>query len=187
MGISAAERRIVELCVLVKCQLRLIKNLEERGKDFTSAKNVFDSLRVGFFLAAQDWHRVLCYGEQEGQSNSPLPPTRWGSKSGLYVPSLLSDLAKWTGSATLEKSKTADPATKDRPNTTSDASQAGTEQDNTPLADAFEFRSLTEDEKKEFENSLDAEARRTLEKISGEEIRRALWKSKMAFKLRTTK
>src|SRR5215467_8727682 len=54
MGISTAERRLVELGALVKCQLQLIKNLKERDKDSTSAKNVFDSLRVGFFLAAQD-------------------------------------------------------------------------------------------------------------------------------------
>lgn len=185
MKISVAERRVVELSALVKCQLRLIKNLKERGKDLTSAKSVFDSLRVGFFLAAQDWYRAQCYGEQEGQNNSPLPPTRWGSKSGLYVPSLLGDLAKWTGSETLETRKTADPAIKHKPNITSDA--VGTERDNTPLADAFGFRPLTEDEKKDFENSLDAEAKRTLEENSGEEIRRALWKSKMAFKLRTTK
>jgi hypothetical protein len=174
MGISTAERRLVELGALVKCQLQLIKNLKERDKDSTSAKNVFDSLRVGFFLAAQDWHRSLCYGDQEGQNNTPLPLTRWGSKSGLYIPSLLSDLAKWTGSETLDERKT--------PNTTSGASQAETGQENTPLEDAFEFRPLTYDEKKDFENPLDAE-----EGISGEEIRRALWKSKAAFKLRTIK
>jgi hypothetical protein len=185
MEISVAERRIVQLSVLLKCQLRLIENLKERGKDLTAARNVFDCLRVGFFLAAQDWHRALCYGEQKGQNNSPLPPMRWGSKSGLYVPSLLSDLAKWTGSQTLEARKTADPATKHKPNTTSDA--VGTEPDSTPSADAFGFRPLTQDEKKDFENSLDAEVKRTLEENSGEEIRRALWKSKMAFKLRTSK
>ena len=59
MGISEAERRVDELNALVKCQLRLIRKLERRGKDLTSAKIVFDSLRVSLFLANQDWHRAL--------------------------------------------------------------------------------------------------------------------------------
>jgi hypothetical protein len=65
MGISELERRVVELGALVKCQLRLIKNLEKRSKDLTSAKVVLYSLRVRFFLAAQEWHRVRCYGDLE--------------------------------------------------------------------------------------------------------------------------
>jgi len=121
-----AERRLFELVVLLNCQLRLIKSLKERGKDFSSAKNVFDSLRVGFFLAAQDWHRTLCYSEQEAQNYTALPSMRWGSKSGLYVPLLLSDLAMWTGSEILER-KTASPVTKDRSDTTSEAFQTVTE------------------------------------------------------------
>ena len=48
MGISEAEQRVCELIALINCQLRLIRNLEECGKDLTSAKIVFDSLRVEF-------------------------------------------------------------------------------------------------------------------------------------------
>jgi hypothetical protein len=186
MEIPVAERRLVELVVLLKCQLRLIKNLKERGNDFSSAKNVFDSLRVGFFLAAQDWHRALCYSEQEAQNHTPLPSIRWGSKSGLYVPLLLSDLAKWTGSELLEH-KTVSPVTKDRSDTTSEAFQAVTEQENIPSGDAFDFRPLTENEKKDFGNLLDVEAGHELEEMFREEIKKSFEKRKMPFKLRMVK
>ena len=62
MGISEAERRVKELTSLITNQLRLIRKLEKRGRDLTSAKIVFDSLRVSLFLATQDWHRARCFG-----------------------------------------------------------------------------------------------------------------------------
>ena len=54
MGMSELECRVAEFSALVKSQLRLIRQLEKRGKDLTSAKIVFDSLRLSFFLAVQD-------------------------------------------------------------------------------------------------------------------------------------
>ena len=82
MGIVEAERRVQELNALVKAQMRLIRKLEERGKDLTSAKIVFDSLRVSLFLATQDWHRVRCHAGLDQTRNGGTTPEL---KAGLVV------------------------------------------------------------------------------------------------------
>jgi hypothetical protein len=162
MGISELERRVVELGALVKCQLRLIKNLERRSKDLTSAKAVLDSLRVSFFLAAQEWHRVRCYGDPV---ENQLSSSTWKSKTGIYAvprPSLISDLAKWTGLdiSMVEVLKFPSPDAKEN---ASGVREPGVNQDDT----SWQFRPLTEEEKKEFESSLDSEGKRMLEEFSG--------------------
>src|SRR5690242_3690178 len=63
MGISDLERRVEEYHSLIKSQRRLIRNLERRNKDLTSARIVFDSLRFSLFLATHDWHRARCQGQ----------------------------------------------------------------------------------------------------------------------------
>lgn len=79
MRISELEGRISELTALLKAQRRLIAKLEKHGKDLTSAKIVFDSLRVSLFLATQDWHRARCFGGPDVQSDvkcklsAPIP------------------------------------------------------------------------------------------------------------------
>ena len=86
MGISEAERRIAELNALIRCQLRLIRKLETRGKDLTSAKIVFDSLRVSLFLTTQDWQRVRCYGKQAQAGNEVNgASSAWVPKPSLVV------------------------------------------------------------------------------------------------------
>ena len=60
MGISEVDRRVAEFSALIKYQLRLIRQLEKRGKDSTSAKIVLDSLRESLFVATQSWHRTQC-------------------------------------------------------------------------------------------------------------------------------
>lgn len=158
MGISELERRVVYLGALAKCQLRLIGNLERRSKDLTSATVVLDSLRVSFFLAAQEWHRVRCYGDLV---ENQLSLSTWKSKTGTYVvprSSLISDLAKWT--------MVEAPLKIPSPDANENAQrvpEARVEQDDT----SWQFRPLTEEEKKEFENSLDTEGRRMLEEFSG--------------------
>lgn len=162
MGISELERRVVDSGALVKCQLRLIKNLERRSKDLTSAKTVLDSLRVRFFLAAQEWHRARCYGDLV---ENQLSLSTWKSKTGGYlVPrfSLISDLAKWTGQD-ISVAEVFKIPTPDANENASGVPDAGVKQDDTLL----QFRPLTEEEKKEFENSLNTEGRRMLKELSG--------------------
>jgi hypothetical protein len=165
MGISELERRVVELGALVKCQLRLIKNLEKRSKDLTSAKVVLYSLRVRFFLAAQEWHRVRCYGDLV---ENQLSLSTWKSKTGIYIvprSSLISDLAKWTGLdiSMVQVLKIPSPDVDENASGVREAGIAGMNQDDT----SWQFRPLTEEEKKEFESSLDSEGKRMLEELSG--------------------
>src|SRR5262245_22333670 len=99
MGMSEVERRVSDLNALLKAQQRLIIKLEKRGKDLTSAKIVFDSLRVSLFLATQEWHRIQRLGEpdQISADNKPnlvVVPT--GKPQG--------DGTRWNGGEPLVKS-----------------------------------------------------------------------------------
>lgn len=173
MGISEAERRVEELSSLINGQLRLIRNLEKRGKDLTSAKIVFDSLRVSLFLATQDWHRARCYSE-------PGPVGKDVNAKSLpsdIKPSLVvlsrggRHMARWSGGDSLMKAEEnliEKNGTKDNkePFDPSILRETGVEQQDEPSRRCFEFRPLSEQEKKEFANSLNADGRRILAELA---------------------
>jgi len=168
MGIAELESRVVHLAALIKCQRRLIGNLQGQGKDPTSAKLVFDSMRVGFFLAAQDWYRARCYGDPvDSQSGFQFSSSSWGANSGIFAVShlsLLSELGKWTASdMPTVGEQIANNHAEGKLDQNSGVPQVGVKQNDTS---AWEFRPLTEEEKKEFQNSLDAEGRRLLEEFA---------------------
>jgi hypothetical protein len=173
MGISEVERRVGELNALIKCQLRLIRKLEKRGKDLTSAKIVFDSLRVSLFLATQEWNRARCFGERDRTRNDD-PSSAWGSKPRLVVVPHERRVARLTGG---EASMKAEDHFLDL------TDKIGIEEINEQLGPAIVpemtiekisassesnlgFRPLTEEEKREFENSLNADGKRILAELA---------------------
>jgi hypothetical protein len=174
MGISEAERRVKELAALITNQLRLIRKLEKRGRDLTSAKIVFDSLRVSLFLATQDWHRARCFSapDQNGANQAPLT---WGFKTSLaVVPHTERLMARWTGREAsmqpvhdlLDIAEGTKELKEGRD--TSIVPETEVEQKNDSSQRDFGFRPLTEDEKKQFVNSLNDDGKRILAQLAGE-------------------
>jgi hypothetical protein len=178
MGISEAERRVKELTSLITNQLRLIRKLEKRGRDLTSAKIVFDSLRVSLFLATQDWHRARCFGAPDPIANDANQAhLTWGSKTSLaVVPHTERRMPRWTGKEASVKpvDELLDIAdqmgTKDlkEGRDTSLVPETEVEQKNDSSKRDFGFRPLTEEEKKQFVNSLNDDGKRILAQLAGE-------------------
>ena len=176
MEVSEAERRVRELTALITNQLRFIRKLEKRGKDLTSAKIVFDSLRVSLFLATQDWHRARCYGEPDQIGNDTKRASlAWESKTSLVVvPHTEHRMAKWTGGETSTRAQGEILEFADNMSAkeikdgldTSIIPETKVEQKNDLSERDFEFRQLTEEEKKEFVNSLNADGKRILAQLT---------------------
>jgi len=177
MGISDLERRVEEYHSLIKSQRRLIRNLQRRNKDLTSARIVFDSLRFSLFLATHDWHRARCQG-QLGQFPTDAKSTLSArhSKLGLVVLTHKDSAAGGVGGKLLAKKGenpslgSADDEKKEPAGSSSTVAKTKTEQKNESPR-RFDFRPLTEEEKKEFTNSLTTEGR--LKLIDSAEIRRS--------------
>ena len=174
-----AEGRVRELRTSVTAQLRLIRKLEERGKDLTSAKIVFDSLRVSLFLATQDLHRAQCYrepGRIQKNANSTLPASE-AEQSLVVVP--IKEHHVWIGAEASMKAAgdfldlTHKGGSKEvvQPRETSIAPDSAVEQEVGSSRGCFEFRPLTEEEKNEFENSLNADGKRILAQLGGKAAR----------------
>jgi hypothetical protein len=164
MGILEAERRVKELTSLITNQLRLIRKLEKRGRDLTSAKIVFDSLRVSLFLATQD---CRFGGPDQMPNDANQTHLTWGSKASLAVvphreASMkpvddLLDIADKMGIKDLKEVRD-----------TSLVPETEVEQKNDSSERDFGFRPLTEDEKNEFVNSLNDDGKRILAQLAGE-------------------
>src|SRR5262249_40182835 len=165
MGMSELECRVAEFSALVKSQLRLIRQLEKRGKDLTSAKIVFDSLRLSFFLAVQDWHRTQSpCGPAKMQTDARITLAKTESKPRFYVvpgQALNGDLEKWTGSdiAMMDEDGKRNAA---QVSQAPSVVETHVEQAGSPSVETSEFRPLTEEEKSEFLSSLDAHGKALL-------------------------
>jgi hypothetical protein len=159
MGISEAERHVEELNALVKCQLRLMRKLKTRGKDLTSAKIVFDSLRVSLFLATQDLHRCGYQGGQDQGAHAitgSMPVHQQANRDVVVIPKgkFQNYVEGLVGGGTSTK-VLADIADEIGANGTSEKAGNSTgpeiRRDEKGLNGSdFEFRPLTDDEKKEF-------------------------------------
>lgn len=181
MGISEAEERVGELIALIKCQLRLIRNLEECGKDLTSAKIVFDSLRVSLFLATQAWHRTRCHGKSDQVGND----ANQASSAWKYEPSLVALASgqrhspRWIGREASMKAEedhldlTDEIGTKEVNDEFNPSIVPGTkaEEKNVSSGGHFEFRSLTEEEKKDFVDSLNLDDKPVLAQLAAKTTR----------------
>lgn len=176
MGISELERRVEEYNRLVTSQLRLIRNLEKRNKDLTSARIVFDSLRFSSFLATHDWHRARCQGQQPGTTVRATPSGR-NTKLGLVVPTYADHASREVGRNTSMKvEENLSGASHDKNKEPADSSSTVANTRPVPANKSprryLEFRPLTEEEKKEFANSLTGEGR--LKLIDTAEARRSV-------------
>lgn len=167
MGITEIDRRARELSALIRAQLRLIRNLEEDGKDLTSAKIVLDSLRVSLFLATRDLNRaqrpVSPHAQKDTDGTFPVcesnPELAFASKRALqcHVTELGGEPSLKFGDDIVGVPNKID--TKDG------GEQLGAQ------GVHFEFRPLTNDEKNAFVNSLDAEGKRILVQLSEKAVR----------------
>jgi len=176
MEISEAERRVNELTALITNQLRFIRKLEKRGKDLVSAKIVFDSLRVSLFLATQDWHRARRDGEPDQIGNDAKRASlAWDSKTSLIVvPHTEHRMARSTGGETVIRAQREilqfadDMGAKEIKEglDTSIVPETMVEQKKDASERDFKFRQLTEEEKKEFVNSLNADGKRILAQLT---------------------
>jgi hypothetical protein len=178
-----AECRVEEFSALVERQRRLINQLERRGNDPTSAKIIFDSLRVSLSLYIHDRHRARCCVEPEQPelvlaaqtpatftSNcEPVQPktsgSAWNAKPGFGVvhrvafrgretPMPKNGLWKFIKERLTEMAVVPDENVQEK---TGD--QPG----------HFEFRPLTKEEKNEFMSSLDAKGRKIVAELMGKE------------------
>ena len=165
MGIPNAEDRVDELSALVNCQLQLIRSLEQSGNDLTSAKIVFDSLRVSLFLATQDLHRARCHNAAQdmgdtlsgGEAKDDLVVVPKRGRTRLIGAKPLMPVGE--GEDHIYKLGTEDSA--EGLDNLMNASETELERKNGSL-EHFEFRPLTDEEKKDFVKSLSAEEKRTL-------------------------
>ena len=161
MGISELGRRVEEYNSLIKSQLRLIRKLEKRNKDLTSARIVFDSLRFSLFLATHDWHRARCQGEQTETDVTPVPSGH-NTKLGLVVLTHADHASPGVDRKTAMGENLSGPFDdKDKEPADSPAAlvKTGPEPTDKSSRRYFDFRPLTEEEKREFAKSLTGEAR----------------------------
>jgi hypothetical protein len=74
--LAEAERRLLEISVLIERQRQLIKELELDGHDLTSAQIVLDSLLISRSLYVQARYRVRCYVEPKRPEMVAIASTR---------------------------------------------------------------------------------------------------------------
>lgn len=149
MGMSPVDRRVAEFSALIKRQLRLIRQLEKRGKESTSAKIVLGSLRESLFLATQNWHWSWCVALQPAELTDGETPMTKPVDCLDLIDKIDVDAIEEQGDNLFVVSETSD------------------KQENGASAGRFEFRPLTEKEKKEFVNSLDDRGRQILSELEG--------------------
>jgi hypothetical protein len=187
--LAEAERRVPEINTLIERQRQLIEELERDGHDLTSAKIIFDSLRVSLSLYIHDRHRVRCHVEPEqpemvltaqtpatctagncepGQSKisrsalepkpvfDVVPPVALHGETPMPTDTVLKVLTQLDTDEIMghrhETPAVPDDSFQKRP-----ADQPGD----------FGFRPLTEEEKKEFMDSLSAKGRKLLVGLEG--------------------
>lgn len=160
MKVADAEEKVAELSDLIESQQQLVDQLTEAGRDTTSAKIVLDSLRTSMSLAIQNWHLARCsVGPDQVTNFNWVQKNRFdivsnalssGKENAMTINSWFlddvvprNDLVQEQADPTSSSENTAEPI---------------------PSHD-FEFRPLTEQEKKEFVESLDAEGKRLLEMV----------------------
>lgn len=154
-----AERRVSEFNALVGCQRRLIQQLERSGKDTTSAQLVFDSLCVSLslYIYIHDRHRVRRYVESE-RSLATQTRSSWEPKPGFCIVPRIA----LRGGETPVSTKNEIKRHLDKAPVVPDESVQ--EKANDQLGD-FGFRSLTEEEKREFLDSLGAKGKKMLAEL----------------------
>jgi len=157
MKVGDAEEKVAELGDLIESQQQLVKQLADAGRDTTSAQIVLDSLRTSMSLAIQNWHLARCSVGPDQLTNF-----NWVQKNRFdIVSSALSsgkENAMTINSWFLDDVVSKNDLVQEQIDSTLSESTAGS------IAPRdFEFRPLTEQEKKEFVESLDAEGKRLLE------------------------
>ena len=160
MKVGDAEEKVAELSDLIESQQQLVKQLTEAGRDTTSAKIVLDSLRTSMSLAIQSWHLARSsVGPDQVANVNCIQKNRFdivsnalssGRESAMTINSWFlddvvsrNDPVQEQGDPTLSSEDIAEPI----------------------ASGDFEFRPLTEQEKKEFVESLDAEGKQLLETV----------------------
>ena len=143
------DRRVAEFSALIKRQLRLIRQLEKEGEDSTSARIVLASLHQSHFLATQNCNRKICVALQ------PAELTGGGTQMTIQHDCLdLIDKMDIDGTEQEGDNMSVVPECSDK-------------QEIRAAPGRFEFRPLTEKEKKEFVNSLDAKGKQILAELEG--------------------
>ena len=160
MKVGDAEEKVAELGDLIESQQQLVKQLTEAGRDTTSAKIVLDSLRTSMSLAIQNWHLARCSVGPDQVANF-----NWVQKNRFDIVS--SALSSGKENAMTINSWFLDDVVSRNDLVQEQADLASSsENPAAPIASHdFEFRPLTEQEKKEFVESLDAEGKRLLEMV----------------------
>lgn len=143
MKAPGAERRLEEFGALVEHQRRLIEPLERSGSDIISAMIILESLLVSFFLCLNDRHRARCL---PAKFLKPRVEAARQLKSALLI--IFPRVARRGGKI---------------PMLTIDGIKERL--DNAPVVP--DFRPLTEEEQKEFINSLSAESKKRLAELLG--------------------
>lgn len=191
MTVSEAERqiRIKEFSALVERQRLLIEQLEKDASDATSAKIIFDSLRVSFSLYANDWCRARCAvepGRREAALAGQTPGANNASNSESGHPQTPESELKpdpifdMTFGVALRGRRKLMPVKSDFLKIVSPSDVDGKQE---PLPDTaglsgddvpkqtdeklglLVFRPLTEAEKSEFRSSLDAKGEKILDEL----------------------
>jgi hypothetical protein len=143
MKAPGAERRLEEFSALVEHQRRLIEPLERSGNDIITAMNILESLLVSFFLCLHDRHRERSL---PAKFLKPRAESIREKYSALLI--IFPRVARRGGKIPVQ---TID-GIKER-------------LDNAPVVP--DFRPLTEEEQKEFMNSLSAESKKRLAELLG--------------------
>jgi hypothetical protein len=175
MKAPEAERGVEEFSALVECQRRFIEQLERGGNDVTSAKIILDSLRVSLSLYIHNWHRVRCYVEPEqpemvlaaqtpatctAGNCEPVQPKIFGS---AWEPKPVFRVVPRVALRGGENPMPTKNDFLDIDGINEQQKKSGDQPGH------FEFRPLTEEEKIEFMNSLDAKGKKILAELMGKE------------------
>jgi hypothetical protein len=193
MEAPEAERRVQEFSALVKCQRRLIGQLEKDGSDVTSARIIFDSLRVSLALCIHNRHRARCAIEAEQSEKAPAAPAPATVAAANREPAQPRILARKSGSARERKpvfdivpkvalrggdipmaikngfrkfrgSRGIDAILKERHEKPAVPGD-GIRTETGDQSGQYVFRPLTEEEKFEFMNSLDVKSKTLLAEL----------------------
>ena len=148
MSMSDAGPNVSELSTQIQNQRQAIGQLEKAGQDATSAKIVLDSLRLSLSLAVQNWHLAKSVNSPQKSIFSIVSGVAEANR-GFSM-----RLGSWFASERSSEDESVGPVDVAIQPSLAEGS-----------SETLEFRPLTEQEKKEFLDSLDAEGKQLLAEL----------------------
>ena len=161
MNVGEAEQTVSEIVALLTSQQNHVQKLEVANEDTVSARIVLDSLRASLALAIQGWHLARCAAVSKQKEIF-----NFANKNRFAIVSNVATTGKSTSMA-INRLVSIDTPSDGKQNEERQPAEVVTSGHTADAARDFDFRPLTEKEKKEFVDSLGEEGKRMLAELEG--------------------